>query len=164
MTIDPILAAPLTVQVHLGFAVLALLSGPVALLRRSRDRIHKRSGYAGAVAMAGLAVSGLFIHSPMALVAHFGPIHLLSFVALGGLANGLYQIRRGRTEAHRAAMQGVWIGALGIAGLLTLLPGRTLNRAFFGEQSHLGLVVIALGLAGLWWLARRNFAKNPGAV
>lgn len=153
MTFDPLAAAGFAIQIHVAFALVALLLGPVALFRRRRDRIHKIVGYVWIVGLIGLALSGLFIESEIAVFGHFGPIHLLCPYALWGVGSGLYWIRKGDRARHRAAMRSVWFGAVGVAGLFTLMPGRILNRMLFGEPSLLGLALIAGGAVGLYLLA-----------
>lgn len=164
MSIAPLISAPLAVQIHLGFALIALCCGPVALYRHRRDRLHKRAGYGFASGILGLSISGLFIESGLAVVAHFGPIHLLSVYALLGLWSGLRDIWRGDIARHRRTMRQLWYGAIGVAGLFTLMPGRLLNQAVFGAPSTLGFGLIALGLAGLgwlWWRERARVTATP---
>ena len=159
MTFDPILAAPPVVQAHIAAAVPALLLGPFALFRTRRDRLHKALGYGWIVAVSALALTGLLIGSELRIIGHFGPIHLFSVLALWGVAEGLWHIRAGRVAEHRSAMRWTWFGAMGLAGLLTLLPGRTINEALFGGTSQAGLLAAGLGLAGLALLWRR---PTPG--
>jgi uncharacterized membrane protein len=164
MTLDPLLAAPFAVQLHVAFALVALPVGPFALFRRRRDALHKALGYLWAAAMVGLALSGLWIESAAPVLGPFGPIHLLSFSALWGVAYGLWQIRKRNMAAHRAAMQSVWFGAMGLAGVFTLLPGRVMNRVVFGDRPEVGLWVVVIGIAGLiaawlWW--RRQSGISP---
>ena len=159
MNFEPILTAAPIIQIHIAFALLALLTGPIALFRARRDRLHKVLGYVASVAMLGLAWSGLGIESSFPIIAGFGPIHLFCVLATIGTGDALYQIRRGDVARHIAAMQSVWFGALGVTGLITLLPGRVLNRALFGAPSNWGFAVIAVGFLGLWalwqWQQRR---------
>lgn len=156
MTLDPILNAPTNIQFHIVFAIVAMALGPFALFRNRRDHLHKIIGYVWVLAMLGLAISGLTIRSEIAVIAWFGPIHLFSVFTLWGVSEGLYYIRKGEVQKHREAMQSLWFGAMGLAGLFTFLPGRTMNRALFGEPSNLGWAVIALGLAGLFYLWRNR--------
>ncbi len=156
MTLEPIFAAPAEIRIHVTFAVLALLVGPFALFRKRRDRVHKLLGYTWIVGVSGLAVSGLFIPSEIAVIGHFGPIHLFSAFALWGVGEGLYWVRKGDIARHRAAMRSVWFGAMGLAGLLTLWPGRVINRMIFGEFSDLGYLGIVIGGVGLWFLFGRR--------
>lgn len=164
MTFDPLLTAPLAVQLHVAFALVALPVGPIVLFRTRRDRMHKGLGYLWVVAMAGLALSGLWIKSEFPVLGPFGPIHLLSLYALFGLGQGLWQIRKGNMAGHRVAMQSVWFGAMGLAGLFTLLPGRLMNRMLFGDTPEAGLWTLAIGIAMLivgWRRWRRQGGVGP---
>ena len=152
MTLEPIFTAPAEIRIHVIFAIVALLAGPLALFRKRRDRVHKLSGFTWVIGITGLAVSGLFISSEITVIGHFGPIHLLCGLALWGVGDGLYSVWKGDIMRHRTAMRSVWFGAMGLAGLLTLLPGRLINRMIFGEPSDLGYLGIAIGAAGLWVL------------
>lgn len=164
MTLDPLLFAPPAVQLHVAAAIVALIVGPVALYRRRRDRWHRRVGTAWVTAMAVLAVSGLFIKSDvLPLVGPFGPIHLLSLAVIVGLWRGIVHIRAGRIAAHRATMRDLYWQAMGIAGLLTLIPGRRINRVLFPDAPELGWAVIAavLVLAGFAWARGRRRTVSP---
>jgi uncharacterized membrane protein len=163
MTPDPILSAPLAVQLHLAAALPAVLLGPVVLFRNSRDRLHKVLGYIWIAAIVALSVTGLVIPSEFPLIGPFGPIHLFSLFALRGVGEGWFHIRRGDVAGHLAAMQSVWFGAVGLAGLFTLMPGRTLNRALFGEPSAAGFLAMAIGGAILALLWRRRLRWPPPA-
>lgn len=163
MTLEPILAADPIVQIHVCFAVAALLTGPVALFRKRRDRVHKVFGYLAALSMLGLALTGFGIRSTIAIIAHVGPIHILSVMAVWGILEAVYHIRKGDVVRHQASMQSVWFGALGLAGLFTLLPGRTLNRVFFGSWPEAGYIAIGLGLIGLWILWRGRMGLTSRA-
>ena len=91
MSLDPILTASLTIQLHVLGAILAIAVGPFALLRKSRDRVHKIAGYIWVVAMYLAAGSSLFI-SEGAMLGPFGPIHILSFLTLFSLTRGMMAI------------------------------------------------------------------------
>lgn len=159
MNLDPILNAPLEIQIHMLFALPALIFTPIAMFRTRRDGLHKLTGYLGVIGMIGLAVSGLFIESGMALVWHFGPIHLLSALTLHGVGEGLYYIWKRDLKAHRQAMQGLFFGAVGLATSFTFLPGRTMNRVLFGEPSDLGWVIVAVAVIAVTAFRARWFRK-----
>lgn len=164
VTLDPLLTASLAVQLHVAFALVALPVGPIVLFRTRRDRMHKRLGYLWVVAMAGLALSGLWIEAEFPGLGPFGPIHLFSVCALFGLGQGLWQIRGGNVAGHRAAMQSVWFGAMGLAGLFTLLPERLMNRMLFGDTPEAGLWALVIGIAVLipvwrWWRRQGGISR-----
>ena len=147
MTLDPLMDAPLAVQLHVWFAALALCVGPFALFRARRDRFHKGLGYVWVLAIMALALTGLGIESVRPVLGPFGPIHLFSFFALWGVAQGLLCIRRGDVAGHRAAMQSVWFWGMGLAGLFTLLPGRMMNGVVLAAAPEAGLWVVLIGVA-----------------
>ena len=159
MTLSPILDASPIIQAHVAAVVPAAIFGPVALFRRRKDRLHKVAGYVGLAALAALALTGLLIPSHgLALVGPFGPIHLLSLTTLAGIAYAIHSARRGDIAQHRRTMEQVWFGALGLAGIFTLVPGRIMNRAIFGPEGGSGWIAIGallVGLALLWRLNRR---------
>lgn len=159
MTADPFLSAPLVVQFHIVMAVLAVVIGPVAVFRRSRDRWHKAAGRLWVGLMLGVALSSLWINEGR-VWGPFSPIHLLSALTLWGLWVGLGHIRAGRVAAHGRAMQALYAQSLLIAGAFTFLPGRRMNAMFFGAAPQLGFAIM-LGLAlavvaGFWLRGRKN--------
>lgn len=145
MTFDPILNAPIYVQVHACAAVVALLLGPFVILRNRRDRLHKVGGYIWVVAMACAAISSFWIME-FRVIGPFSPIHGLSIYVLWSLYRGVsYAIAR-NIAAHRQTFRALYLQGLVLAGLFTLLPGRILNRMLFGEVPMAGVVVLAIGL------------------
>ena len=94
MSLDPILNAEPIIQLHMICAAFALLAGPFAMFRKRRDRVHKVAGYIAAVSMLGLALSGFAIKSNIAIIAHFGPIHIFSVMATWGIAEAMFRSRR----------------------------------------------------------------------
>lgn len=153
MTIQPYLTAGPMIQLHVAAAVLAIVLGPIALARRSRDRWHKRAGYAWVLCMTALAASGLFIHS-IRMVGPFSPIHLLSLLTLWQLWLGVREARNGKIAAHRYRMQAMYVLALMLTGAFTLSPGRLMSRVLFPETPVAGFVVVLalVGLGCAWWL------------
>ena len=138
---------PTPILVHIASALLALVIGPVALFRKSRDRWHRRAGYLWVAAMTATAVSSFWI-SGIGLVGPFSPIHLLSLFVLWGLFEGLRDVRRGDIAAHRAGMQGLYVYAICVTGLFTLAPGRLLNEILLHDVNGwlLAFVLVVLGV------------------
>lgn len=161
MTLDPLLTATPEIRLHVAFALVAIICGPIAIFRRRRDRIHKVLGYTGVTGMAGLAGTGLLIESDFAVIGSYGPIHLLSLYTLFSLVVGVQAARQRQFARHEAWMKSLWFTAIGVTGLLTLLPGRVMNRIIFGEPSQAGFTLIGIGTVGLFllWLWHRKPAK-----
>jgi len=162
MTFEPLLNAPLQIQIHVTFALLSVVLGPVALFRARRDKWHKRLGYVCVTSMGLTAFSGFFITTTPVL-GPFGPIHLLSVMALWGLFDGMRRIFRGDVIGHQAAMKSVYFWGLGIAGLFAFLPGRRMHMAIFGEPSWLGFACAALVIGGLlfWYRSTAPRVVRP---
>lgn len=153
MSITAISEAPLAIQFHVAFALPAALLGPVALLRRRRDLLHRITGRLWILAMLGLAVSSFFVHS-IRLIGPFSPIHLLSITTLAGLAYGFRAALRRDFITHGRTMRALYLQALIGAGVFTFLPGRRMNALFGAENPQLVFWIAAscgLALAALIW-------------
>lgn len=157
MTLDPILTASLPIQIHAFAALLAIASGAVALLRRSRDRLHKTAGYIWVTTMAVVALSTAFITAAVGpTLFGYGLIHLFSVVVIVSLFRGVRAARARQIEKHMQIMRSLYVQALGITGLITLVPGRRMNAVLFGDASHLAWLAIALGGAVILWVSLRG--------
>ena len=66
------------------------------------------------------------------MAEHFGFIHALSALVLVSIPLAIVAARRGNIARHKAAMLGVYIGGIGIAGTFALMPGRLLHGWLFG--------------------------------
>lgn len=164
MTFEPILTAPPHIQIHAISAFLAIIVGPIAILRKRRDRLHKTMGYVWVVSMIVAAASSFLIHS-FPLIGPFSPIHLLSILVFWTLWSAISHVRAGRVTEHALAMRSLYWRGLLIAGFLNFLPGRTTNRIFFDDNQKAGYIVIVLGLAAifapvLWRMIRARVEQN----
>ena len=146
------------IQLHVAAALAALLLGPVVLLRRRRDALHRALGYTWVSAMALTALSSFAIHG-LALVGPFGPIHILSVVVLVGLWRAIGHARRGEIAAHRRTMESLYSGAVIGAGLFTLVPGRRMSALVLGDAGWTGFVVAALLAMMIWGLLRMSLRQ-----
>ncbi len=158
--LDPLLAAPLAIQIHACGAVVAIALLPFALLRRRRDIWHNTAGYFWVITMAIVAVSSFFIHG-FAIVGPFGPIHLISIYVLVGLWRAISAARRGRIAEHRGHMVGIAIGGLGVAGSLSFLPDRLMARMVFEGLGYWGVAVAAIIALLAIFLTSRHPALRP---
>lgn len=146
---------PFIIQLHTGAAILALLIGPFALWRARRDRLHRVAGAAWIVLMLVVATSAWFIHT-VKVIGPFSPIHLFAVLTYWSLFVALRHVRAGRYQEHGTAMRLLYLQALGIAGVFTLLPGRTMSRMIFGDQVAINLTVMTVIAVGLVALLRRT--------
>lgn len=131
MTLDPLLSASPSVQVHTLAAVAAFGLGAVQLSKVGGGRSHKLRGYVWVLLMGVIAASSLFIHE-IRLWGQWSPIHLLSLHVLATLPFAVQAARAGDFARHRRYMRSMFIGALVVAGVFTLLPGRVLYRVLIG--------------------------------
>jgi uncharacterized membrane protein len=131
VTLAPLLAEPLVIQVHAFAALAALVLGIVQLAAPKGTRRHRTVGWAWVGLMAMIVVTSFAINE-IRLVGPWSPIHLLSIYTAILLPIAVLHARRHRVRRHRAAMIGLFAGALVIAGLFTLLPGRVMHEVAFG--------------------------------
>jgi uncharacterized membrane protein len=131
MTLAPLLAASLVVQIHAFAAMAAFALGLVQFAAPKGTLPHRTIGWIWVVLLAVIAISSFWIHE-IRLIGPFSPIHLLSIFTLAMLPFAVLHARRHRVERHRKAMTGIFLGALVVAGLFTLLPGRIMYAVVFG--------------------------------
>jgi uncharacterized membrane protein len=131
MSLDPLFAAPLVVQVHAFAAMAALALGIIQFAGPKGTLPHRTIGYAWVALMLVVAASSFAIHG-MRQWGGFSAIHLLSVMVLVLVPLALLAARRHHVGTHRRAMISLFAGALVIAGGFTLLPGRIMHRALFG--------------------------------
>jgi uncharacterized membrane protein len=131
MSLAPLLAAPILVQVHAFAAILALILGAVQLVWVKGGRAHRVLGRLWVGAMLTLALSSFgFVYRP--LIGPFSWIHGLSAFTIAMVAVGVAQARRGRIAAHRRTMIMLFWFALVLTGAFTLLPGRIMHAVVLG--------------------------------
>ena len=116
---------------HALAALAAVMPGGAQLATSKGTVRHRVSGLIWVSLMACVAVSSFFI-SELRLWGAFSPIHLLSVWTLFSLVIAVYHARRGNIRQHKIWMALLYIGALLIAGLFTLWPGRVMHGVLFG--------------------------------
>jgi uncharacterized membrane protein len=165
MTLTPLLSATLPIQVHVVCTLVALILGPFALLRRRRDRWHRRIGAVWMAAMAGAALSS-FLIVDYAMIGPFSPIHALSVLVLWSLWSALAAIRSGNVATHRATLRALYVFGLLVPGVFTLVPGRIMHEVVFGATRPMGFAMgagVALALALGWLLAKQKHRVFPSS-
>ncbi len=121
---------PVIVWLHMLTIAAALLLTPLLMLRQRGTRWHRRAGWAWCIAMAATAALSLFIGGFSN--GRWSLIHILSAFTLLGVYGVVRNARAHRVSQHRATVRAISIGALLVAGFLTLLPTRTLGHLLFG--------------------------------
>ena len=131
MSLVPLDAASLAVQLHAWAAMAAFLLGLAVLFRRKGTPLHKAMGRTWVALMLAVSLSSFWIHELNQFMG-FSWIHLLSVLVLYSMTTAIFAIRRGDVRAHRIGMLSTFAGALLIAGLFTLMPGRIMHAVVFG--------------------------------
>lgn len=98
--------------------------GTVQLARTKGTRSHRTIGWTWVALMLTVAVSSLWLPAFL----HLTWIHLFTLLTLVALPVAILHVRRGNVAAHARAMKGLFVGALVIAAILTLLPGRLIGN------------------------------------
>jgi uncharacterized membrane protein len=135
MSFEPLLTAPLFVQLHTFAGVAAVTIGLVQIFGPKGTAMHRTLGWGWVVCMIFTAISSFGI-TELRIIGPFGPLHLLSFWVLAAVPIGLYGVRNGDLWWHRLAMTSVYVGALIAATFLTMLPGRRLHDVVTGKDTR----------------------------
>jgi uncharacterized membrane protein len=92
---------------------------------------HRTIGWIWVALMALVAGSSFWIHQ-IRLIGPWSPIHLLSIFTLSMLPLAVWKAHTHQVREHRRIMIFIFSGALVIAGLFTILPGRIMHQVLFG--------------------------------
>lgn len=131
MSLAPLLEAAPAIPLHAFAAMSAFVLGLVQFAAPKGTLPHRTLGWIWVVLMAVVAASSFWIHT-IRLVGPFSPIHLLSIFALLMLPLAVWRAHTHRVADHRRMMIFIFAGALVVAGLFTLVPGRIMHRVIFG--------------------------------
>jgi uncharacterized membrane protein len=131
MTLAPLLAASPVIQLHAFAAMAAFALGIVQLSAPKGTLPHRTIGWVWVLLMLAISISAFWIHQ-IRLWGPWSPIHLLAIFTLIMLPIALLHARRHRVARHGVAMISIFCGALVIAGLFTLVPGRIMHAVAFG--------------------------------
>jgi uncharacterized membrane protein len=148
---------------HILCATLALGLGPVALLRRRRDRWHRLAGRVWVLAMALTSLSSFGIQT-YRLIGPFSPIHLLSVLVLVSLWRGVAAARAGRMVEHGRIMVQMQVQALILPAAFTLVPGRQMHDMVLAGSGWAGFAVAAVVMAVLAVMIWRRQPPLPRAA
>ena len=131
MSLTPLLNAAFPIPLHAFAAMAAFVLGLVQLLAPKGTLPHRTLGWIWVALMAVVAGSSFWINE-IRLVGPWSPIHLLSIFTLAMLPFAVWKAHTHQVAAHRRIMIYLFSGALVIAGLFTLLPGRIMHAVVFG--------------------------------
>jgi uncharacterized membrane protein len=132
MTLAPLLQASPAIQIHAFSAMAAFTLGAAQLAAPKGTLPHRTFGWIWITLMFVVAASSFFIHE-LRMWGPWSPIHLLSVYTLAVLPFAVLAAHRHDVVRHRRRMIGLFLGALVIAGLFTLWPGRIMYYVVFGS-------------------------------
>ena len=133
MTLAPLIAVPMYIQVHLISALMVMALSPLQFWGlRKGSTAHRAVGYAWLLAMLVVAISSFWIKSvfPVQLFG-YGLIHLLSLLALYSIYSIVTQARSHNIIGHRKAVKALSIG-FWLAAVFTFAPPRILWQIVIG--------------------------------
>lgn len=133
MSLQPLLDATTPIPLHALAAIAAFVLGAVQIIAPKGTLPHRTLGWMWVALMATVATSSFWIHGHgFRLWRTWSPIHILSVFTLVMLLAGVIRARRHDVRAHGIIMISIFAGALVIAGLFTLIPGRIMHAVMFG--------------------------------
>jgi uncharacterized membrane protein len=132
LSLAPLLSASPAIQLHAFAAMTAFVLGLVQLAAPKGTLPHRTLGGIWVAIMFVVAISSFFIHQ-LRVWGPWSPIHLLSIFTLVMLPLGVWRAHNHQVQRHRWIMISLFCGALLIAGLFTLMPGRIMHAVVFGN-------------------------------
>ena len=133
MTLEPLFAAGPVIAAHAFAALGAFAVGIIQFAGPKGTTTHRTLGWLWVLSMASVAISSFWING-IKQYGNFSWIHGLSIFVLIMLPLAVLAARRHRVSAHSKTMIGLFLGALVIAGLFTLLPGRIIHQVIFASN------------------------------
>ncbi|HWK44229.1 MAG TPA: DUF2306 domain-containing protein [Stellaceae bacterium] len=131
VSLAPLLDAAPAIPLHALAAMAAFVLGVVQFAAPKGTLPHRAVGAVWVGLMAVVAISSFWIHQ-LRLVGPWSPIHLLSIFTLLMLPLAVWKAHTHQVAAHRRIMIYLFSGALVVAGLFTLVPGRIMHAVLFG--------------------------------
>lgn len=160
MTFEPLLDAPIAIQIHVAAVIPAALLGAYLLARPKGTPRHRLLGKIWLSLMVVTALSSFFIHQ-INMFFGFSPIHLLSIFVLSGCWGAIVNARKHNIEAHKRIVRGLYFGGIVGAGAFTFLPGRIMNKvAFDGDDIAPLLVAASIAVALLWLMSKKIWRRR----
>lgn len=156
MTLEPLLHAPLAVQIHVAAVLPAAFLGAYILAARGKGSPrHRLFGKVWLVLMVITAVSSFFIHS-LNVWHGFSPLHLLSLLTLFGCVQAYRSARRGQIAMHKRIVASLYLGGIVVAGGFTLLPHRIMHVVLIDGSAMSFALLVGTGALLLYALVRSS--------
>ena len=131
MSLAPLLNASPAIQLHAFAAIAAFALGLFQLSAPKGTLPHRTFGWLWVTLMLIVCISSFWIHE-LRTWGEWSPIHLLSIFTLLVVPLAVWRARRQDVSGHRRIMIFTFVGALVVAGLFTVVPGRIMNSVIFG--------------------------------
>ncbi len=132
MSLTPLFNAAPEVQVHAFAAMTAFVLGVVQLGAPKGTLPHRTLGWVWVVLMLVISASSFLIHG-IRMWGPWSPIHVLSVLTPIMLIVAVLGARTHHMRTHKITMISIFAGALVLAGLFTLVPGRIMHSVVFGQ-------------------------------
>jgi len=130
LNLSPLLESHWVIILHALTAILAVVLGGIQFWMKKGTSLHRLMGRLWVSLMVLVAVSSFGIHE-FRMLGPFSVIHVLSLLVLHSLWLGVRQARSGEIARHKSTMVQLYVLALFLTGLFTLLPGRVMYRVVF---------------------------------
>jgi uncharacterized membrane protein len=131
MSLEPLLDAAPAIPLHAFAAMAAFALGVVQFAAPKGTVPHRTIGWIWVALMVLVAGSSFWIHQ-IRLIGPWSPIHLLSIFTLSVLPLAVWKAHTHQVGEHRRIMIFIFSGALLVAGLFTMMPGRIMHMVLFG--------------------------------
>ena len=132
MSFAPLLQASPAIQIHVVAAAAAFFLGLIQFALPKGTTRHRITGAIWVALMTIVSVTAFFIHQ-LKMWGQWSPIHLLAIFTLVMLPVAVLHAHQHRVTQHKFSMISIFLGALVIAGLFTLVPGRIMHAVVFGQ-------------------------------
>jgi len=133
MSLTPLLNAAPQIQIHAFAAIAAFVLGTIQLVAPKGTVPHRILGWCWVALMLLISASSFFVHGHGFRLWHsWSPIHLLSVFVPIMLVVAVLAARRHDVRTHQVTMISIFAGALVVAGLFTLVPGRIMHDVLLG--------------------------------
>jgi uncharacterized membrane protein len=135
-------------------ALFVLAIGPLQILRRRRDRIHRTMGYLWVAAMYYVCFSSFWIMSD----GRFSWLHGLSAFTIVTVTLGLVSAIRGNIASHVGNMIGSYIGIAVAFVFAVTVPGRAIPELLATDPSSVAFVcgLVVLGTVVIFVSLKRG--------
>jgi uncharacterized membrane protein len=146
MTLEPLLQAPVFIQIHAGLALTAVTLGFVQFLAPKGTIPHRAVGYTW-VTLMGLMLISAFINHDIFVYGVFSPkvcshgkltcasIHILSVGTFLALPYAVLHARHANIQYHRTMMFVLFMIVLVLGTILTAIPHRIMHSVVFGAAA-----------------------------